>query len=103
VHHSINGSFAIREASWKLCLCPESGGWSEPRPAAKKRPGDETARLPARQLYDLATDLGETRNLAGEKPETVERLESALQEIVERGRSTPGAAQNNDVVVGWSR
>jgi arylsulfatase A-like enzyme len=26
VHHSINGSFAIREGHWKLCLCPGSGG-----------------------------------------------------------------------------
>lgn len=103
VHHSINGSFAIREATWKLCLCPDSGGWSEPKPAAKKKPRDEAAGLLPRQLYDLATDLGETRNLAGEEPETVGRLESALQGIVERGRSTPGAAQKNDVVVKWSR
>ena len=33
IHHSINGSFAIRKGPWKLCLCPGSGGWSSPRPA----------------------------------------------------------------------
>ena len=32
VHHSINGSFAIRKENWKLIMCPGSGGWSFPRP-----------------------------------------------------------------------
>ena len=32
VHHSINGSFAIRKGDWKLIMCPGSGGWSYPRP-----------------------------------------------------------------------
>ena len=32
VHHSINGSFAIRQGNWKLELCADSGGWSAPRP-----------------------------------------------------------------------
>ena len=59
VHHSINGSFAIRKGSWKLILCPGSGGWSDPRPEA---PG--TADLPPFQLYNLENDVGETRNLA---------------------------------------
>ncbi len=37
VHHSINGSFAIRQGNWKLALCPGSGGWSAPRPGATIR------------------------------------------------------------------
>lgn len=32
VHHSINGSFAIRKGEWKLILAAGSGGWSFPRP-----------------------------------------------------------------------
>lgn len=32
VHLSGNGSFAIRQGKWKLALCPDSGGWSAPRP-----------------------------------------------------------------------
>jgi arylsulfatase A len=49
VHHSINGSFAIRQGDWKLIMCPGSGGWSFPRP------GNQAAldTLPAIQLYDL--------------------------------------------------
>ena len=27
VHHSINGSFAIRQGDWKLIFCAGSGGW----------------------------------------------------------------------------
>ena len=33
---------------------------------------------PGVQLYDLTTDPGETRNLAAEHPDIVERLEQAL-------------------------
>ena len=32
VHHSMNGSFAIRKGDWKLIMAPGSGGWSYPRP-----------------------------------------------------------------------
>ncbi|MEI9893203.1 MAG: hypothetical protein WDN28_04660 [Chthoniobacter sp.] len=37
VHHSINGSFAIRQGNWKLELCSSSGGWSAPRPIPRRR------------------------------------------------------------------
>ena len=39
VHHSINGSFAIRQGQWKLILCADSGGWSEPKPNSKDAKG----------------------------------------------------------------
>ena len=75
VHHSINGSFAIRDGDWKLILCSDSGGWSDPKP------GSAAAKmLPKRQLYNLRTDLGERLNLATQHPETVERLERLLKE-----------------------
>jgi arylsulfatase A-like enzyme len=81
VHHSINGSFAIREGAFKLLLVPDSGGWSSPKP------GSEEARgLPAVQLYDMQQDPGETRNLQQERPEVVARLTRLLlQEIAEGG------------------
>ena len=34
IHHSINGSFAIRAGRWKLLLAPDSGGWSAPKPGS---------------------------------------------------------------------
>ena len=91
IHHSINGSFAIRQGRWKLALCPDSGGWSEPRPG---RP--EARGLPDVQLYDLAEDIGERRNVQAEHPDVVERLTKLLERYVAEGRSTPGAPQENE-------
>jgi hypothetical protein len=94
VHHSINGSFALREGRWKLALCPGSGGWSAPRPGR-----DDTSGLPPVQLFDLEADIGEQRNVQGEHPEVVRRLTSLLERFVAEGRSTPGAPQANAVAV----
>jgi hypothetical protein len=94
VHHSINGSFAIRRGTWKLELCPDSGGWSEPRPGKA-----DVSKLPAVQLYDLALDGGERKNVETDHPAEVERLTRLLQSYVDRGRSTPGAPQKNDTSV----
>jgi arylsulfatase A len=94
VHHSINGSFGIRQANWKLCFCPGSGGWSAPRPDR-----DSTAGLPAMQLFELAADIGEQRNVAAENPAVVERLTKLMESYVANGRSTPGPAQKNAVAV----
>ena len=90
VHHSINGSFSIRQGKWKLILCPGSGGWSEPLPGAPS-----TLKLPAVQLYDLVSDIGETRNVQAEHPEVVADLTKLVEGHVARGRSTPGAPQEN--------
>ena len=94
VHHSINGSFAIRDGNWKLCLCPGSGGWSAPRPGK-----DDQTKLPPVQLYDMAADIGERTNIQAKHPEVVERLTKALDKIVADGRSTPGAPGTNAVAV----
>lgn len=91
VHHSINGSFAIRQGRWKLALCPDSGGWSAPRPGTA-----QARHLPPVQLYDLAADVGERTNLQGRHPEVVARLRQLLAKYVAQGRSTPGRPQPND-------
>jgi arylsulfatase A-like enzyme len=95
VHHSINGSFALRQGDWKLELCGDSGGWSQPRPrtpAAKK--------LPPNQLYKIGgDDIGEKTNVAETEHETVNRLEGLLLKYIMNGRSTPGPAQHNDVPI----
>lgn len=91
VSHSVDGSFAIRQGRWKLCLCGGSGGWSEPRePEAKKR------GLPPVQLYDLEADPAETTNLEADHPEIVADLVARLSAEVGRGRSTPGPELAND-------
>ncbi|HXG13199.1 MAG TPA: exo-alpha-sialidase [Gemmataceae bacterium] len=94
VHHSANGSFAIRQGNWKLALCPGSGGWSFPRPGR-----DDASKLPPVQLYDLANDIGETNNVQDQHPEVVARLTQLLEKYVADGRSTPGRPQRNAVPV----
>jgi arylsulfatase A len=97
VHHSINGSFAIRQGDWKLCLCPGSGGWSDPKP------GKATKGMPPVQLFDLTSDIGETMNVAADHPHVVKALTELLQKYVDQGRSTPGAPQENEGAVRISR
>jgi arylsulfatase A-like enzyme len=94
VHHSINGSFAIRQGNWKLALCAGSGGWSKPSPGSP-----EEVALPPDQLYDLERDPGEQQNLAAKHPEVVERLRKILERYIAEGRSTPGPKQANTGVI----
>lgn len=96
VHHSINGSFAIRKGPWKLIFCPDSGGWSDPKPDS---PGIET--LPPIQLYNLDQDLGETINLAEDYPEVVKELSGLMRKYIEDGRSTPGPTLENVPADRW--
>ena len=94
VHHSVNGSFAIRQGRWKLELCPSSGGWSAPKPGSQ-----EAKHLPPVQLYDMAQDVGERANQCEAHPEIVERLMKLLQQYIADGRSTPGVPQKNDAPI----
>ena len=94
VFHSINGSFAIQEGRWKLELCPDSGGWGEPRPGSH-----EAQSLPPVQLYDLAKDFGERTNECAAHPDLVARLTKLLEKYVADGRTTAGPPEHNDVPV----
>jgi arylsulfatase A-like enzyme len=94
VHHSINGSFAIRQGKWKLELCADSGGWSDPKPGSA-----QAGTLPDTQLYDLSADPAESRNLQAEHAEIVGRLTKLLEKIIADGRSTPGPKQANDAEI----
>lgn len=94
VHHSINGRFAIREGKWKLELCPGSGGWGKPGDAAAQKQG-----LPNVQLYNLSSDMGETKNVQAEHPDIVTHLKKLLDQQIANGRSTPGPKQTNDAKI----
>lgn len=80
VHHSAWGAFAIRQGEWKLCVIRGVGNG----------PPSPDTNLPAGQLYNLADDFGETRNLYSERPEIVSRLSALLGRYLAEGRSTPG-------------
>lgn len=62
---------ALREGAWKYI--PAADG----SPVAWQT-GIETGNLRQPQLYDLAADPGETRNLAASQPDRVRRLEERL-------------------------
>ena len=94
VHHSIQGMFSLRQGPWKLELCPGSGGWAAPLDAAARKAG-----LPEIQLYNLAADPAESKNVHVENPAVVTRLTALLQRYVADGRSTPGPRQTNDVPI----
>ncbi|RYD56964.1 MAG: arylsulfatase [Verrucomicrobiaceae bacterium] len=91
IHHSVNGSFAIRQGDWKLCLCSDSGGWSNPKPGSP-----EAKEAYPVQLFDLATDPAEKKNLAESESERVKELATLLAKAIREGRTTPGATQAND-------
>lgn len=78
VHHSVNGTFAIREGRWKLVLSNGSGGREKPRGEPFGEPW---------QLFDLEEDPAEATDLALEHPEVVERLGQTLEELRSAGRS----------------
>ena len=100
VHHSINGSFAIRKGDWKLIFAPSSGGWSYPRPIDIER---ENLNLPTMQLYNLKNDISETKNLIDIYPEKVNELKKALIKIILDGRSTDGIRQENEGMDNWKQ
>ena len=96
VHHSVNGTFSIRQGKWKLEFCPGSGGWSYPTPGTADVDG-----LPSIQLYDLEADIGEQENKQAEYPEVVQRLTELMTRYVRDGRSTPGEQQPNTGAKYW--
>ena len=84
INHSGQGGYAIRRGDWKLIL-----------------EVDKKDRPPV-QLFNLADDLGERKNLAAQYPERVAELRALMAKLVADGRSTPGP-QKNDVEVRWVR
>lgn len=81
VVQSSDGTFVIRQGLWKLAVALGSHGFSNPKDV-KPEPGG-----PQGQLYNLAADLGETKNLWLEKPDVVARLTVLLEKYKMQGSS----------------
>ncbi len=80
VHHSVDGTFAIRMGKWKYIdgQGPGSNQWDGPQG------GD-----PPAQLYDLEADRHEDRNQFAEQPEIVNQLKTLLELYKSQGHSRP--------------
>jgi arylsulfatase A len=72
---------AVRSGPWKLRLVPHE----TPPAGTKLKPEDRLA------LYNVANDLGETKNVAAEHPEVVARLQAMLADC----RADIGDGENN--------
>lgn len=79
VHQSAKRDLAIRQGPWKLIFL--KGG--------------------NRELYQLESDPGETKDVAKENPLIVDQLTTLMKQYVREGRSTPGAKQPGDKSAKW--
>ena len=72
------GPFALRSGTWKYITPSEADGRTSrnapPANAAKRTP-------PTPQLFDLATDPVEKRNLADAQPEKLKDMQALLESI----------------------
>lgn len=74
VHHSIDGTFALRKGDWKLILGQDSGGFS------KSLKIDGIPVESEGQLYNLREDPKEAQNLYAENPLMVKELTNLLNQ-----------------------
>lgn len=73
------GGLAIRKGNWKYIAGPAAG---------KKGAKANTAKAPGGPaLFDLSTDLDESKNLLGDQPAIAAELSAALEKIRSSGRS----------------
>ena len=86
VHSAGNGGLSIRRGFWKLNLVAEGGGF-----AALSNSNFEPS-----ELFDLRTDISETKNVIEEHPDIVKELTDVLADYVKSGRSTEGEPQKNE-------
>ncbi len=74
IEQSINNTLSLIVGNWKY-ISPSKG------PKINKDTNTELGNHPEPQLYDLATDPGETKNLATQFPERVNEMKAKLEEI----------------------
>ena len=72
-------ALAIRRGTWKLI------------PAAARKPGGKGKRGTdgRAQLFNLAEDLSETKNVADEDPQVVKEMSALLEQVRAKAQSRP--------------
>jgi arylsulfatase A-like enzyme len=77
IEHALNNTLSVVKDNWKY-IEPSNG------PAVQKATNTELGNDPQPQLYDLKTDLGETKNVAGQNPQVVDELTALLKSEKEK-------------------
>ena len=88
LHQTTSLELAIRRGDWKYLDHKGSGGNKYPKRGLVD-PVTELAPDAPGQLYNLADDLSETKNLYHQHPEIVKELKALLDESKKNGRSRP--------------
>ena len=72
IEHAANGRLGVRTAEWK---------YIEPGPGQARNPDTkiELGNSQTPQLYDLKSDVGETKNVAAENPQKIDELKALLK------------------------
>ncbi len=81
---TVPGKAAVRMGDWKLLLNASEKN-------AEEAPGDEPKSTDSVELYNLAEDIGETKNLAATQPVRVKELRARLDAFL-KNAAPPGNA-----------
>ncbi len=84
VTEGVKAKTLIRQGDW-VCIPPHDG------PAVAWSTQIETGNSPEPQLYNLAQDIGQVRNVAAERPDQVEAMSARLAEIRAGASTRPDA------------
>lgn len=88
VHHAGGGGLSIRQGPWKLIPGRGAGGAAKAKAKADPtKPFRDPGGAGGDELYNLADDLSETKNLAAANPEKVAELKALLATVRDGGRS----------------
>jgi len=74
---------SIRQGPWKWITRRPNGATPKKKAVAKDR------NSPGGELFNLANDLAETKNIAASHPDEVKRLSALLKQVQDAGRSRP--------------
>jgi arylsulfatase A-like enzyme len=80
------GVLSLRQGSWKLIDTGKG-------PKVLANTGTETGQASDVQLYNLAEDLGETKNVAAQHPDRVKEMRERLEKLRSAGRSRPAESR----------
>jgi len=95
-YYGVNELQAVRSGDWKLFFPHKARSMQGQEPGKDGIPGKYKALPVGLELYNLSDDLGETRNVAAENPEVVQRL----QVLAEKARENLGDSLTKRVGTG---